>query len=288
MLSDYFLDIRKFGFFFGDSHFMKKLTTLIFTLSVSLLAFSQSEIDDYGDLSLHISSNYKHILNSKDLYDIDCEKVIIFRGFANEAYVENVKGGKTHFYEYLLMRNEKVIDTLTTEEFKCPKGWCSFDDCFFNIFPFAGTYKIQMNAYSIAGDGAYLMDSTTSNLITVFDEFQPRLLGGYEKKDTSYIYSDDKSIVIDCSSASCMKEYFVSIFECDNDWNPVKIGMEKIYYGAPEDYIDVFTLARKVKYKLHPEKEYRLLVGPGSNVEIDPHTWFINQKFKIENPFIQR
>ncbi len=266
---------------------MKKSILPILALLISTFSFSQSSVDDYGELNLHISSNYKHILNSRDLYDIDCEKVVIFRGFASEAYVESVKGGKTHFYQYLLLRNEKVIDSLTTEVFKCPKGWCSFDDCFFNIFPFAGTYKIQMNAYSATNNDSYLMDSTTSNLITVYDEFQPRLLGGYEKKDTSYIYSNDKSIVIDCSSASCIKEYFVSIYECDNDWNPVKNGMEKIYYGAPEDYIDVFTLARKEKYRLHADKKYRLLVGPGSNVEINPYTWFINQKFKIENPYIQ-
>ena len=266
---------------------MRKLQLIILSLFVASTALAQSLDDEYGELDIHISSNYKHILNSKDLYDIDCEKIIIFRGFINEAYVESIKGGKTHFYEYLLIRNEKVIDTLTTEEFKCPKGWCSFDDCYFNIFPYAGTYKIQLNAYSANSKEAYLMDSTVSNLITVYDEFQPRLLGGYEKKDTSYIYSNDKSIVIDCSSASCMKEYFVSIYECDEHWIPLKIGMEKIYYGAPEDYIDVFTLARKEQYKLSQDKKYRLLVGPGSNVEIDPHTWFINQKFKIENPFVQ-
>lgn len=262
------------------NHIVTLLTLILSTLN----SHSQSDLDNYGSLNIHISSNYKHILNSSDLYEVDCEKVIIFRGFTNEAYVDHVKGGKTHFYEYLLIRNEKVIDTLTTDEFKCPKGWCSFDDCYFNAFPYAGAYKIQLNAYSVSGRNAYLIDSTQSNLITVFDEFQPTLLGGYKENDTVYVYPNIKSIVIDCSSAYCMKEYFISIFECDDDWNPIKSSIERIYYGATEDYIDIFTLARKEKYILKEGIKYRLLVGPGSNVDIDPNTWFINQAFKIENP----
>ena len=265
----------------------KILVFFFFSFLISKSVLAQEEIIgdlEIDDLNVHLSSNYNYILNNKDLYDIGCDQIIVMKGYVDEAFLGGYRGVKYFYNEWILYRNEKAIDTLTDEAYKPAKGWWYHDDAFFNVFPYAGVYKIKLNVRAfVTGDKEddWVIQTTESNLITVYNAFLPHLIGG-KKVEHVHKYNSAREVVLDCSGASCILEYFLIVTEYDDDWNEGGKVMEKIYHGNPEDFIDLHTIARKDRVELKSGTNYKVLVGPGSNITIDPDTWYTHEAFRIE------
>ena len=143
--------------------------------------------------------------------------------------------------------------------------------------------KLNVRAY-VSGymEDDWVIQTAMSNNITVYSEFLPHLIGGNVIDDSTHIYTNPRNLVLDCSMASCIMEYFVMLIEYDENWENPEVVVNKIYHGAPSDFIDLTMLARKHKYQFQDNLNYSVLVGPGSNIIIDPATWYINSKFRIE------
>lgn len=240
---------------------------------------------DRDEISPRLSSNYQHIVNNKDLHNIGCDNVIIFKGEAREAFIGTYKGIKTAYFQWILYRNNKPVDTTFSDFSLCYKGVCPNEECYFNLYPFAGVYKLKLIVRGYTSDehdDNQILQQSESNLITVYNDFLPQFMGGYLNDQKIQIYSNPKEIVLDCSMAECMKDYFVSIMEYDDKWESPKPVVYKIHYGESQEYLDVFMLAHKNGVILEKDKKYSILIGPGSNLEMDPDRWYINSKFMIQ------
>ena len=258
---------------------------LYFFLTLTCTVSAQDEELDIDDLDVHLSSNYNYVLNNKDLYDIGCDQIIVLKGSVGEAFLGGYRGVKYFYNEWIVFRNNMAIDTITKPEFKPGKGWWYQDDAFFNIFPYAGTYTLELNVRAfITGyrEDDWVIQTAKSNLITVYDDFLPQLIGSTRNEQKIHEYNSPKEIVLDCSGASCILEYFILITEHDENWNEKKRVIEKVYHGNPEDFIDLFVLAKKAGFDYEPGVNYQVMVGPGSNILINPNTWYTNEPFRIK------
>jgi len=179
--------------------------------------YAQSDIDQ---ITPRISSNYQHIVNNKDLHNIGCDKVIIFKGEAREAFIGSYKGIKTAYFQWILFRNNKPVDTTYSDLSLCYKGICPSEECYFNLYPFAGVYKLKLIVRGYSSDNHeenQVLQESESNFITVYNDFLPQFMGGYLNDENIQIYTNPREIVLDCSMAECMKDYFVSIMEYDEN-----------------------------------------------------------------------
>lgn len=259
---------------------------LFFLLSISFCAFSQEDGSlDIDELKVQLSSNYDYVLNNKDLYDIGCDQIIVLKGYTGEAFLGGYRGIKYFYNEWIIYRNQLAIDTIIKPMYKPAKGWWYQDDVFFNIFPYAGTYTLKLNVRAyVTGylEDDWVIQTAESNLITIYDDFLPHLIGGTQNENKIHEYNTPKSIVLDCSGASCILEYFIIVTEYDENWEEVGRVVEKIYRGNPEDFIDLFVLAKREKYNFKPGTNYKVMVGPGSNILIDPNTWYTNEAFRVK------
>lgn len=258
---------------------------LFFFLAITGHVHAQETDDDIDDLEVRLSSNYNYILNNKDLYDIGCEEIIVMKGYVDEAFLGAYRGVKYYYNEWILYRNQIAVDTIEKDMYKPGKGWWYQDDCFFNVFPYAGVYQLKLNVRAyVTGhrEDDWVIQHAMSNMITIYDDFLPHLIGGKKEEQINY-YNNPKEVVLDCSGASCILEYFVIITEYDNNWEPIKRVVEKIYRGNPEDFLDLYIISKKGGYDLKKDTNYKVMVGPGSNIIIDPATWYTHDAFRI-NP----
>lgn len=260
---------------------------LLFLFTFPTIANAQDGDLDIDELKIQLSSNYNYVLNNKDLYDIGCDQIIVLKGSVGEAFLGGYRGIKYFYNEWIIYRNKIAIDTIIKPMFKPGKGWWYQDDSFFNLFPYAGTYNLKLNVRAyVTGylEDDWIIQTGQSNNITIYDDFLPHLIGGTPTAEKIHEFDSPKSILLDCSGASCILEYFIIITEHDDNWEEKERVVEKIYNGNPEDFINLFVLSKKLGYDFVPGKNYKVMVGPGSNILINPNTWYTNEAFRIKIP----
>ncbi len=256
----------------------RRVIPLIFACCL-LWAFVQRNTDE--DLAVRLTSNYGHLLSMDDIRNVNCEDVIVLRGDVSEAYVGKVKGAKECYFKWVLERNGQRIQQKEGELFRLDGGYSPTQKIFFHVFPYEGVYEVRLELYGYNKKGDVFVKDVQSNQILVRQDFVPKLMGGSDKQGTRYFQSSHE-MVLDCSTAHCVQEFFIVVSENDEEGKPVRECFSKVFKGDVQEFISLFTLARQEEFSFENGKNYHLKVGPGANAKIDPDLWFINQEFVVE------